>query len=82
MASDLGELLQPVYLGDLTTRAMDEVRAMRAECQEVETGLSLLRRVVQGRLDIVGLERQRRADGGDPEVLGGPTAPARSTAPR
>ena len=54
-----------------TSRAatMDEVRAMRAECQEVETGLSLLRRVVQGRLDIVGLELQRRAEGGDPEDL-------------
>ena len=69
MASDLGVLLDPAYLGDLPSRAMDEVRAMRADCQEVETGLSLLRRVVQGRLDIVGLERQRRADGGDPEDL-------------
>jgi hypothetical protein len=48
---------------------MDVVRAMRAECQEVETGLSLMRRVVQGRLDIVGLELQRRAEGGDPGDL-------------
>lgn len=48
---------------------MEQVRAMRAECQEVETGLSLLRRVVQGRLDIVGLELTRRAEGGDPEDL-------------
>jgi hypothetical protein len=69
MASDLGALLDPGYLGDLPSRDMDEVRSMRAECQEVETGLSLLRRVVQGRLDIVGLELQRRADGGDPEDL-------------
>ena len=29
---------------------------MRAECQEVETGLSFLRRVVQGHLDIVAAE--------------------------
>jgi hypothetical protein len=69
MASDLGVLLDPGYLGDVTARDMDDVRAMRAECQEVETGLSLLRRVVQGRLDIVGLELQRRADGGDPDDL-------------
>jgi hypothetical protein len=69
MASDLGALLDPSYLGDLPARDMDEVRAMRAACQEVETGLSLLRRVVQGRLDIVGLELQRRAEGGDPEDL-------------
>ncbi len=69
MASDLGALLDPSYLGDLPARGMDEVRSMRAECQEVETGLSLLRRVVQGRLDIVGLELQRRAEGGDPGDL-------------
>jgi hypothetical protein len=69
MSSDLATLLDPGYLGDLTTRSMDEVRAMRTECQEVETGLSLLRRMVQGRLDIVGVELTRRADGGDPSDL-------------
>lgn len=69
MSSDLAALLDPGYLGDLTSRPMDEVRAMRTECQEVETGLSLLRRMVQGRLDIVGLELTRRAEGGDPSDL-------------
>lgn len=63
MAVDLTVLLAPGYLGDLPSRPMDDVRAMRAECQEVETGLSLLRRLVQGRLDIVGLERARRVEG-------------------
>jgi hypothetical protein len=42
---------------------------MRTECQEVETGLSLLRRMAQGRLDIVGVELTRRAEGGDPADL-------------
>jgi hypothetical protein len=69
MASDLAALLDPGYLGDLTSRTMDDVRAMRTECQEVETGLSLLRRMVQGRLDIVGVELTRRAEGGDPSDL-------------
>jgi len=69
MSTDLAQLLDPGYLGDLPGRDMDEVRAMRAECQEVETGLSLLRRLVQGRLDIVGLELARRAEGGDPTDL-------------
>jgi hypothetical protein len=69
MAPDLAALLDPGYLGDLTARTMDEVRAMRAECQEVETGLSLLRRMAQGRLDIVGEELARRAAGGDPSDL-------------
>lgn len=69
MAADLDQLLDPGYLGDLPSRPMEEIRAMRAACQEVETGLSMLRRVVQGRLDIVGLELARRADGGDPGDL-------------
>ena len=42
---------------------------MRAECQEVETGLSLVRRLVQGHLDIVTIEVARRADGGAPGDL-------------
>ena len=69
MAPALDDLLDPGYLGDLTARSMDDVRRMRAECQEVETGLSLLRRLVQGRLDIVGLELARRAEGGEPGDL-------------
>jgi hypothetical protein len=69
MPQDLETVLDPGYLGDLPARSMDEVRSMRSECQEVETGLSLLRRVVQGRLDIVGLELTRRAEGGDPQDL-------------
>lgn len=69
MPTDLAALLDPGYLGDLPRRPMDEVRSMRAECQEVETGLSLLRRMVQGRLDIVGVELTRRAEGGDPSDL-------------
>lgn len=69
MAADIQQLLDPGYLGDLPSRPMEEVRAMRTECQEVETGLSLLRRVVQGRLDIVGLDLSRRAEGGDPADL-------------
>jgi hypothetical protein len=62
----LEELLAPGYLADLAGRPLPELRAMPADCQEVETGLSLLRRIVQGHLDIVGLERQRRAGGADP----------------
>lgn len=69
MAADLGALLDPAYLGDLPARSMDEVRAMRTTCQEVETALSMLRRVVQGRLDIVRMELDRRASGEEPGDL-------------
>jgi hypothetical protein len=50
------------YLGDLTALEMRELRARRATCQDVETGLSYLRRMVQGRLDVAEAERARRAD--------------------
>lgn len=66
MPAALHELLDPAYVADLQGRTMDDLRAMRSECQEVETGLSLLRRVVQGHLDLVGAERARRGEGAAP----------------
>ena len=57
-------LLATGFLDDLTTRPIDDVRAMRAECIEVETGLSYLRRMVQGPLDIINRELVRREVGG------------------
>jgi hypothetical protein len=69
MGDELDALLAPGYLGDVRAHPIEKVREMRAECQGVESGLSLLRRVVQGRLDIVGVELSRRADGGDPADL-------------
>jgi hypothetical protein len=63
MPAALEQVLAPGYLDGLAARSLPELRSMRAECQEVETGLSLLRRVVQGHLDIVGLEVERRAGG-------------------
>jgi hypothetical protein len=56
-------MLSPEYLAGLRERPIDEVRAMRADCVEVETGLSYLRRMVQGPLDIVTHELARRASG-------------------
>lgn len=69
MAPQIEHVLDPGYLADLADRPIEQIRAMRAECQEIETGLSYLRRLVQGRLDIVGTEAGRRADGGQPSDL-------------
>src|SRR5687767_4568496 len=70
MASpQLERLLEPGYLGDLQGRPLEEVRAMRSECQQVEVGLSYLRRLAQARLDIIAGELRRRTDGGDPNDL-------------
>ena len=42
---------------------------MRDLCQQVEGGLSYVRRLAHGRLDIVGGELARRRAGGDPADL-------------
>jgi hypothetical protein len=65
-SAQLDRVLADDYVGDVTTLAMDDLRAKRAECQALEVALSYQRRMAQGRLDIVAAERRRRADGGDP----------------
>ena len=57
------------YLGDLAARPLAELRTLRAECQRVEDAVSYQRRLVQGRLDIVQSERERRATGEPPADL-------------
>jgi nickel-type superoxide dismutase maturation protease len=61
----LDKVLDEEYLAGLTEFSMEELRARRAECQALEVGLSYQRRMAQGRLDIVGAERDRRAAGGE-----------------
>jgi len=58
------------YLGDLPARPIEDIRAMRDECRDVEDTVSYLRRMIQGRLDIVAADLRRRAEGGSPGDLG------------
>ena len=70
MAShDLGLLLGSDYLAGIGTLSMPVLRARRGDCQEVEVALSYMRRLVQGRMDIVLAELRRRASGEDPVEL-------------
>jgi hypothetical protein len=62
----LDALLAPELLDGLRERPLDEVRERRNACQAAENGLSYVRRLVQGRLDIVGREVEHRRDGGAP----------------
>ena len=61
----LAEVLDPGYVADLGDKDLDEVRSMRDEAQRVENGVSYLRRLAQGHLDIVNHERTRRREGGE-----------------
>ncbi|MEA3018970.1 MAG: hypothetical protein QOI47_494 [Actinomycetota bacterium] len=63
---DLDGVLGDDYVGELTSLPMDDLRAKRAECQTLEVGLSYVRRLAQGRLDIVAAEQRRRVEGTEP----------------
>lgn len=55
-------LLEPAFLEDATRRSMAEVRTLRRQAEQEEVNLSYTRRLLQGRLDIVRRELQRRAE--------------------
>jgi len=65
MTPELDVVTDPSFLSDLETREMDELRAVRSRCQSLENSLSYVRRLIQGRVDIVGGELQRRREGGE-----------------
>jgi hypothetical protein len=56
------ELLQPEFLETATQASMGEVRRLRRQAEQEEVNLSYTRRLLQGRLDIVRREMQRRAE--------------------
>ncbi len=60
---NLSDVIDPAYLEGLEGWALQEVRTRRSQATEAETGLSYLRRIVQGRLDIVVAEQARRSSG-------------------
>lgn len=67
--SDLGARSGLADLADLPRRPIEEVRALRAEGQALEDRISYLRRLIQGRLDIVHAELERRRRGEPPADL-------------
>lgn len=81
MITELDELLLANDLGSLTSRPIEELRELRDHLGEIEAGLSFVRRMAQGRLDIVLAEFHARLQGRSetahelvdrlPEVLSG-----------
>ncbi|MGH9000568.1 MAG: aerial mycelium formation protein [Acidimicrobiia bacterium] len=67
----LDRVLAPAYVEGLAERPTDEVAAMKAECTELETEISFVRRLAQGRIDILEAERHRRETGGSLDDLVG-----------
>jgi hypothetical protein len=60
------KFLDGSYLEDLENRPFPELRSMRDECEEFEAEVSYGRRLLQGKLDILRHEIDRRRAGGEP----------------
>jgi RsiG-like len=59
----LPEALDPEFVSELDRLPMDQLRAKRDSCTQLETELSYLRRLAQARIDIVMAEAERRRGG-------------------
>lgn len=59
----IDRVLSEGYLDDLTGRDIADIRALRDEADQEEADLSYLRRLLQGRLDLVQNEIERRSLG-------------------
>jgi hypothetical protein len=64
----IDRVLDPGFVADVEGLALDELRSRRSEAEEEERSISYLRRLLQGRIDILRAELVRRARGGDPQV--------------
>ncbi len=62
-------ILDPAYLESLPEKPLEQLRAMRDECKEAETEISFERRLAQARIDILSAELDRRAGGGDDDLM-------------
>ena len=62
-------VLDPAYVVDLESRSIDDLRVRHAECLELETEVSYVRRLTQGRIDILEAEIGRRERGDSLEDL-------------
>jgi len=86
----IDKVLDPEFLVDLPEWPLEELRRRQAECLEIETEVSYVRRMTQARIDILEAELDRRASGGSvgdliaalPEILAdeGPRAPVEKSA--
>jgi hypothetical protein len=65
----IDRIRQPSYLDGVDAMTLEEVRARRDECMAEREYLSLLRRLVQGRAEILRAEIERRGAGGEGEPL-------------
>src|SRR5437763_11701841 len=65
----IDRVLSPDFVRDLAGLPIDDLKSRRDDAVAEREYLSLLRRLVHGRLDIVRLEAKRRSEGGEGSLL-------------
>ncbi len=67
----IDRVLDPRFVADVDRLELEDLRKRRGEAEAEEEGISYLRRVLQGRIDILRAELLRRtAGGGERDVAG------------
>ena len=69
----IDRVLAEDFLDGLTSAALTDVRAMRAEAEQEEVDLSYLRRLVQGRMDVIRADLAHRDDASSRGLIAGLT---------
>lgn len=59
----IDRVLDPAFLADLTSMSMEDLRDRRHQAEQEEVDHSYVRRLLQGRIDIVRAEQVRRSAG-------------------
>jgi hypothetical protein len=66
----IDRVLASDFLAEITTASLDDVRARRTEAEQEEADLSYIRRLLQGRMDIIRAElRRRHGDSGEGSLI-------------
>ena len=65
----IDRVLAEDYLEGLESQPLEQVREMRRDAEQEEVDLSYLRRVLQGRLDILRAELARRSGQGEESIV-------------
>ena len=65
----IDQVLAEDFATDLGDLGIDELRGRRREAEQEEADLSYVRRMLQGRMDILRAELARRADGGGDTIV-------------
>ena len=66
----IDRVLDPGFTEGVDRLGLPELRARREEAEAEEADVSYLRRLLEGRLDILQAELERRSAGGDQDVAG------------